>query len=48
MANLWIDADPSGLVWTGLDCDDDLAILAARALEATGEVGGLRKLGYRV
>lgn len=29
---LWIDADPSGLVWTGLDCDDDLALLAALAL----------------
>ena len=29
---LWIDADPSGLVWTGLDCDDDLAILLALAL----------------
>ncbi|OLQ02445.1 Pyrimidine-specific ribonucleoside hydrolase RihB [Symbiodinium microadriaticum] len=40
---LWIDADPSGLVWTGLDCDDDLAILAAQGLEATGEatVAGL-------
>ena len=35
---LWIDADPSGLVWTGLDCDDDLAILAASALEAAEEV----------
>jgi len=30
---LWIDTDPSGLVWTGLDCDDDLALLAALALE---------------
>jgi inosine-uridine nucleoside N-ribohydrolase len=29
--NLWIDADPSGLIWTGLDCDDDLAILAVLA-----------------
>lgn len=29
---LWVDADPSGLVWTGLDCDDDLAILATIAL----------------
>eukprot|EP00439_Symbiodinium_sp_Y106_P059083 s3398_g8.t1 len=40
---LWIDADPSGLVWTGLDCDDDLAILAAQGLEAAGEatVAGL-------
>ncbi|CAE7541612.1 rihB, partial [Symbiodinium pilosum] len=36
--HLWIDADPSGLVWTGLDCDDDLAILAARGLEALREV----------
>ena len=30
--NLWIDTDPSGLVWTGLDCDDDLAILIALAI----------------
>ena len=30
---LWLDADPSGLVWTGLDCDDDLAILVALALQ---------------
>jgi inosine-uridine nucleoside N-ribohydrolase len=29
---VWIDADPSGLVLTGLDCDDDLAILAALAV----------------
>lgn len=29
---LWIDADPSGLYYTGLDCDDDVAILAALAL----------------
>jgi hypothetical protein len=26
---LWIDTDPSGLVWTGLDCDDDLAVLVS-------------------
>ena len=26
--SVWVDADPSGLVWSGLDCDDDLAILA--------------------
>ena len=32
MASLWIDADPSGLYQTGLDCDDDLAILIAIAL----------------
>jgi inosine-uridine nucleoside N-ribohydrolase len=25
---VWVDADPSGLVWSGLDCDDDLAIIA--------------------
>jgi inosine-uridine nucleoside N-ribohydrolase len=30
---LWLDADPSGFVWTGLDCDDDLAILVALALQ---------------
>ena len=35
---LWIDADPSGLVWTGLDCDDDLALLAALALEQRGYI----------
>jgi hypothetical protein len=29
---VWLDADPSGYVWTGLDCDDDLAILVALAL----------------
>mmetsp|Transcript_15169 Transcript_15169/g.30882 ORF Transcript_15169/g.30882 Transcript_15169/m.30882 type:complete len:382 (-) Transcript_15169:3-1148(-) len=29
---LWIDTDTSGLVWSGLDCDDDLAVLAALAL----------------
>ena len=29
---VWLDADPSGLVWTGLDCDDDLAVLVALAL----------------
>ena len=29
---LWIDTDTSGLFWSGLDCDDDLAILAALAL----------------
>ncbi|CAL1163273.1 unnamed protein product [Cladocopium goreaui] len=34
----WIDADPSGLVWTGLDCDDDLALIAAKALEEAGEM----------
>jgi hypothetical protein len=27
-----IDADPAGLVWTGLDVDDDLAIIAALAI----------------
>lgn len=30
--SLWIDADPSGMVRTGLDCDDDLAILMALQL----------------
>jgi inosine-uridine nucleoside N-ribohydrolase len=33
---LWIDTDPSGLVWTGLDCDDDLAVLVALALHRRG------------
>jgi inosine-uridine nucleoside N-ribohydrolase len=33
--HLWIDADPSGLVWTGLDCDDDLAILSSLHLNQT-------------
>ena len=36
MGRLWIDADPSGLTWTGLDCDDDLAILMALALDGYG------------
>ncbi|CAE8618085.1 unnamed protein product, partial [Polarella glacialis] len=41
--HLWIDADPSGLVWTGLaaqprDCDDDLALLAGLALNASAEI----------
>ena len=31
MPSLW-NADPSGLYQTGLDCDDDLAILIAIAL----------------
>lgn len=35
---IWIDADPSGLVWTGLDCDDDLAILVALALQERGKL----------
>ena len=51
---LWIDADPSGLVWTGLDCDDDLALLAALALHGRGAVelvsvtvcGGNAPLGH--
>ncbi|EJK62640.1 hypothetical protein THAOC_16739 [Thalassiosira oceanica] len=37
-ASLWIDTDPSGLVWTGLDCDDDLALLAALALHGRGAI----------
>jgi inosine-uridine nucleoside N-ribohydrolase len=32
MTPLWIDSDPSGFYHTGLDCDDDLAILVALAL----------------
>jgi inosine-uridine nucleoside N-ribohydrolase len=35
--HLWVDADPSGLVWTGLDCDDDLAVLAAISAAVSGE-----------
>lgn len=42
---VWIDADPSGLVWTGLDCDDDLAILVAMALEDKLSVVGLSICG---
>ena len=30
--DVWIDADPSGFYHTGLDCDDDLAILTAISL----------------
>lgn len=33
---LWIDTDPSGLVWSGLDCDDDLAVLVGLALHRRG------------
>lgn len=33
LTRLWLDADPSGFVWTGLDCDDDLAILVALAIQ---------------
>jgi hypothetical protein len=31
MTYLWVDADPLGLVWTGLDGDDDLVIIAVLA-----------------
>lgn len=44
--NLWIDADPSGLVWTGLDCDDDLAILAV--LAQTLSIPSLRLAGLSI
>ena len=43
--HLWIDADPSGLVWTGLDCDDDLAILVALGLNDTLSIEGLSICG---
>ena len=33
-----LDLDPGGLVWTGLDVDDDLALLIAVALNRTGEL----------
>ncbi|KAL7539074.1 hypothetical protein ACHAXR_009019 [Thalassiosira sp. AJA248-18] len=33
---LWVDTDSSGLVRTGLDCDDDLAVLVALALHRRG------------
>jgi len=35
---LWVDTDPSGLVWTGLDCDDDIAVLVALALHRRGTI----------
>ena len=35
---LWIDTDTSGLVWTGLDCDDDLAVLVGLALHRRGAI----------
>ena len=31
---LWLDFDPAGLVYSGLDVDDDLAFLAALALHS--------------
>ena len=33
-----IDLDPGGLVWTGLDVDDDLALLMALALNRTEQI----------
>ena len=33
-----IDLDPGGLVWTGLDVDDDLALLIAVALNRTAQI----------
>ena len=35
---IWLDADPSAFIWTGLDCDDDLAILVAMALDANEKI----------
>ena len=46
--NLWIDADPSGLVWTGLDCDDDLAILASLYLNQTRRDAGWTLAGLSI
>ena len=33
-----IDLDPGGLTWTGLDVDDDLALLIALALNRTSAI----------
>jgi inosine-uridine nucleoside N-ribohydrolase len=33
-----LDFDPAGLIWTGMDVDDDLAFLVAVALEQLGEL----------
>jgi inosine-uridine nucleoside N-ribohydrolase len=33
-----IDCDPAGLIWTGFDVDDDLALIAAIALNASGKL----------
>ena len=41
-----IDFDPGGLVWTGLDADDDLALLMAIALNRTRP--GIRIVGVTV
>ena len=38
-----IDLDPGGLVWTGLDCDDDLALLVAFALNDSAALAHTRR-----
>ena len=45
MLDVWLDFDPAGFVATGLDVDDDLAYLCARALERRGD---LRLVGVSV
>jgi purine nucleosidase len=38
---LWIDFDPGGLVYTGLDVDDDLALIFALSLQQLGKVDNI-------
>ena len=41
LGDVWLDFDPAALVVTGLDVDDDLALLIALALNRTNQL--LRK-----
>ena len=38
LGDVWLDFDPAALVTTGLDVDDDLALLALLALQRRGRL----------
>ena len=38
LGDVWLDFDPAALVVTGLDVDDDLALLALLALQRRGRL----------